>query len=194
MAERDGSVPLVQCPADPGFATDAEAPNDDAGVDALAPGDCPCTRRPGPGNSFMCPMGSGRFGSYHVPEAGGTIEFATEQGTPLRLKIPSGALHGATTITITETECPPPASFIDGSPVYQIDPPDLTFAKPVLISVPYAVRSGLVPPFDIYLTNGGKFERVADSYRNAGFLEGSISHLGSVMAAKPKTGAEQSCP
>ena len=197
MPERDGSVPLVQCPADPGFVADAGTLNDDAGADALTPEECPCTRRPGAGNSFMCPAGNGESVSYIVSETGGTIELGfsmATKGSPLRLQIPPGALQGQTTITITETECPPPASFIDGSPVYQIDPPNLTFSKPVLISVPYTVRSGTVPRFDIYLTNAGALEKVADSYLNAGFLEGSIKHLGSVFAGKPKTSAELSCP
>jgi hypothetical protein len=145
----------------------------------------------------MCPAGSGESVMGMVADAGGTIELTgtmSTRGAAARLEIPRGALAGPTVITITETDMPPPAGYVDGSPIYRIDPSDLMLAKPAVLTIPFAVLSGTVPPLAIYQIVGDTFVKVPDSYLNAGFLQGSIKTTGLYFAGAPKTPAQQNCP
>jgi len=160
---------------------------------------CPCTRRPGPTTSaIFCPVGSGTSVTMTIGEAGGQISL---DGTPsanapgFRLQIPAGALAGPTVITVTETTVPPPASYVDASPIYQIDPPNLMFAKPAALTLPFKMKNGSIPStLAIDASTDAGYVRLADSYINAGFLQGSLSRTASVFAGYPKSGCELACP
>jgi hypothetical protein len=187
--------PVVHCPGEvlPSFA-------DDAGqaVAPPPPATCPCTRRPGPGNSLFCPEGHGDFVTAVIDEAGGTIGLSgtmSTRGVPTRLEIPRGALPGPTTISITETSCPPPASFIDGSPVYQFDPPDLVFASAVVLTIGWSIDNGVVPDLAIYSNGGGIFEKIPMQNGNAGFIQARVTKLAQdYFVGVPKQPSQQSCP
>src|SRR4029079_12977953 len=100
------------------------------------------------------------------------------------------AVQAPTVITITETECPPPSAYVDFSPVYQFDPPNLVLAKPATVRIPWSNSQQTGSNLSIFLSNGAGFERVADSYTNAGFMQGSFTHFGSAFSGTPKTDAQ----
>jgi hypothetical protein len=188
-------MPVVTCIADHG-ATD---PGDAAAAM------CPCTRRDGQG-SLNCPVGTGKYwGSIVGPEGGVVVLDGTPStlGVPVKLTVPYGALTEAHAITITETRCPPPDAYHDWSPVYQIDPPDLTFVTPAALEMPFEAKdpdpagsSGFVVPktVSIYESHGGAFTRLPDSYVNAGFSQATVKQLGSFFVGYPKPDAQFACP
>jgi hypothetical protein len=147
----------------------------------------------------MCPTGTGESAMAMITEEGGTVSLSgtpatrsTAQGA--RLEIPRGALATPTTVTITETDIPPPVGYVDGSPIYRIDPADLTLAKPGLLTIPTSVLSGVVPPLAIYQIVADTYVKVPDSYLNAGFLQGSIKSGGLYFAGVPKSPTQEHCP
>jgi hypothetical protein len=148
----------------------------------------------------MCPAGTGDSTMAMVTDAGGTVTLSgtpstTKSGVPLRLEIPRGALATPTIVTITETEIPPPVGYVDGSPIYRIDPADLAFAKPAILTIPFQVLSGVNgPALAIYQIIGDQFMKVPDSYLNAGFLQGSIKSGGLYFAGVPKSPTQEHCP
>jgi hypothetical protein len=145
----------------------------------------------------MCPQGSGESTTVMVDEMGGTVEITgtmSTRGVGARLEIPRGALSGPTTITITETDVAPPADYVDGSPLFRIDPLDLMLAKPAVLTIPFFVKSGISPALAIYHQVGDGYSKVADSYLNAGFLQGSVQAGGTYFAGVPKTDAQKDCP
>jgi len=134
---------------------------------------CACTRRPGPGTSFMCPAGTGKSATALIGPEGGTIELSgtpSTVGVPARLEIPFGALAAATLVSITETQCPPPSNFDDGSPIYQIDPPCVMLSQAAKLTIPYSVNSGVIAALEIWAVSDTGVSKVPDSYLNAGFL------------------------
>jgi hypothetical protein len=201
-----GSVPLdatppalpVICPSEMWFHIDA----DDAEPGSEA---CPCTRRPGAPPSHWCAAGDGTSVTILLTPEGGTFELggrqADDSGVNVRLSVPRGAVGEPVWVTLTETTCPPAASFVDASPLYQFAPLDLVFARSVDIRIPYGTgigqsASASIPPVlsIFFLSSVGNGERVADSYINAGFMQGSITHFGSLFAGYPKSAAEAACP
>lgn len=189
-ASTDGVDAATVCPGAPGPGT---------GVDASLDG-CPCTRRPGPGNSWQCAMGANESASAVIGPSGGTVSLMGQQGAAsgvaMTLQIPPGALASDTTITITETNVPPPASFLDWSPVWRFEPLGLTFAAHATIQMPWGNLSGPVDPAlaTYWSADGCTWERRADSYVNAGFMNASIVALGYGFAGSPRTAATASCP
>lgn len=174
----------------------------DSGGGAPGPG-CPCTRRPGPGSSFQCVAGVGESTSATIGPAGGSITLVGQEGgphgggVPFRIDIPPTALDHEVTITITETSVPPLASLVDYSPVYRLEPADLTFAVPATLGIPWSNESGQVSQsLSIYWAAGcgGVFEPLADNYINAGFNQGSTTKLGWAVVGYPKGAALASCP
>ncbi len=100
------------------------------------------------------------------------------------------------TITITETSESPPNDYVDVSPVYRFDPPNLTFTLPVAVRMPIGNGSGTYPgTIGMYWSTAteGHFERVEDSYLNAGFLQGSTTRLGKAFGAIPACAVPQAC-
>jgi hypothetical protein len=191
----------------------APAVDDDAGAGGsapLPPAECPCTRRPGVGQSTgagiyaACAVGSGDRTTINVTPDGGDYFLGASEllcgaqarasGVNFELIVPPNAVSVSTTLTLTETKLPPPSEYVDGSPVYSIEPAGLTFAAPIAINVPFGALNGVQPAFSIYVSNGAAFTRAADSYMNAGFMQGSITQTGELFVGVPKTAAERSCP
>jgi hypothetical protein len=172
-----------------------------ATADAGGASNCPCTRRPGSGNSWQCPVGVGESTSMTIGPAGGKISLIAQQGkgsgVPFSLDIPPTALAQDTVVTITETSLAPPADFIDSSPVYSVEPHSLASSVRIRIVVPYGNLSGLpYGPLSVYTAPqwGDPFQPVADSYLNAGFMQASVTQFGFFFAGYPKTSAHATCP
>jgi hypothetical protein len=110
-----------------------------------------------------------------------------KDGVPFSLKIPPGAVKQPVTITITETVLPPKL-FGPTTPGYVVEPPNLEFALPVALHVPWGNYSSNSPPtFGIYTaadvcTTPAK---LPDSYVNAGFLQGTTQRLGIFFGGTP---------
>jgi hypothetical protein len=193
-------------PIDAGGADEAGA----GGTEATPLADCPCTRRPGVAQSTgagiyaACAVGSGVKTTVTVTPEGGTYFLGTASqfcgaqaqasGVNFELIVPRNAVSVPTTLTLTETKIPPPSEYVDGSPVYSIEPAGVKFALPVALNVPFGALGGEQPPFSIYASDSAGFTRVADSYMNAGFMQGSIKQTGEVFIGVPKTTSERNCP
>jgi hypothetical protein len=116
--------------------------------------------------------------------------------------VPQGAVSEPLWITLTETTCAPPSAFNDASPLYQFAPTDLVFTQPIDIVIPYGSSRADDPPgtattpqnMGIYMYGEDGYERVSNSYTNAGFMQGSITHFGSLLAGAPKSPTQAACP
>jgi hypothetical protein len=162
------------------------------------PLDCPCTRRPGIGNCFICPMGKGQSNSaIGSARVGVSLVLYAQQGAgvPFFLTVPPRALPSDVRITVTETTIAPPFDYVDYSPVYVIES-SLPALLPMQLLVPYSNKSGDVANLAIYYASdpSGPFSRVADSNVSAGFIEGSISQFGALFVGYPKAPGQLSCP
>lgn len=164
------------------------------------PAACNCTRRPGGKRSFNCPAGVGESVSVQVGPEGGEVLLNGQQGKASRLGaslvIPPTALDKMVTITITETADTLPTDFVDLSPMYRFDPPDLTFALPVKVTIPIGNGEGTYPSqIGMYWSTGAQsqFARVEDSSYNAGVLLGSTMKLGTAFGAIPACAVPPSC-
>jgi hypothetical protein len=162
---------------------------------------CPCSRRPGANNSFKCAMGIGESITQRVGAAGGSVHLTAQQGASsgvdFRIDIPPTTLQADVEVQITETTDPPPADFVDYSPTYLVEPGDVSSQFPIHLTVPFGGNDGRIPvTLAIYAAAdaAGPFERVSDSYINAGFLQGSITSFGAFFAGSPRTAAEAACP
>jgi hypothetical protein len=179
----------------------AEAPRADA-ADARDPASCPCTRRPGEGNSFMCRMGVNESMTFTIGPGGGYVIIHGRQGTPsnipFALNIPPTALPGEVSIKVTETNLPPPGDFVDFSPVYRIEPTTLAFSVPVEVQIPWSSTLTLVPAqLAIYWSapdSDTTFVKVPDSSVGAGVIRGSTRGGGYAFVGVPKGTAFAGCP
>ncbi len=163
------------------------------------PAACPCTRRPGPGDSFLCPAGVGEFVSEAIGPEGGTIAIQGRQfprsGVAATLSFPPTALPQSTNIVLTETAIPPPADFSDWSPVYRVEPLGLRLAAATPVLFPWSNVSGAVPQnLAIWFSpDGACFSPLPDSYLNAGANNGSTRQLGYFIVGVPRS-PNSSCP
>ena len=164
------------------------------------PSPCHCTRRPGPGTSFRCPAGADEQASALIGPAGGVVELSGQQGrgVPFSLKIPPRALAAPRRITVTETSTPPPADFIDFSPIYRVDPIDLALTVPGEWQVPWGNFEGDTPrDLALYWSPSGaptSFTRLPDSFVNAGFNQASARNGGFLFVGAPKGARHAHCP
>jgi len=167
----------------------------------VVPG-CPCTRRPGAGNSFQCPAGANASISQSIGPEGGSIVLLGQQGAssgvPFSVHVPPGAVAQATLLTITETKLPPPANFVDYSPIYHFEPDNLSLGQVVSVQIPWRSNSSTVPQdLGIYwspLANTCGFTLLGDSSTNAGFEMASLTHAGYLFVGVPKTAVQATCP
>jgi len=169
------------------------------------PTGCPCSRAPGrqdPPTGWSCPAGRGVSAMAVIGPEGGTLSLVTgNQGVTLELTIPAGALSAPTAIKVTESAGPTPTGYTDYTPLYEFEPFGLKLAEPARVRVPWsiALSSGATfnvhPALAAYLlaSSTGNFERLADSYTNAGFTQASLARLGNLFAGYPATLDPQSC-
>jgi hypothetical protein len=206
-----------------GLCSVADAGNSSTGADAGPPGDaegvgplldaeaavsCGCTRRPGPGNTSECPAGLGEYGSATIGPGGGNVQVQGRQGRAsgvvAQLAFPPTAIATPTDVTLIETAIPPPQDLLDWSPVYLAEPAGLALAARTPVQLPWS--SGPFPASQgpstttaaglsiWYSADGACFTRLADSYTNAGFEQGSTTQLGYFIVGVPRTAAATTCP
>jgi hypothetical protein len=202
-----------------GFATGGSTQILDASVDAVGglacpalieptnssppappqPG-CPCTRRPGQGNSYLCPMGVGQTAYLYIGPDGGEIGLLGQQSAssnvPFDLKIPPGALDANTLISVTETDLAPPSGFLDWSPVYLVEPRGLPLQKVAGVQIPWSSNLKVADNLAIYARdeNGScGWKALIDSYTNAGFEQASLTQFGYLFVGEPSTIDPSTC-
>jgi hypothetical protein len=186
----DASVDAVGGLACPGLSESTSSP---APVPPY-PG-CPCTRRPGAGNSYLCPMGVGKKSYLYLDASGGEIILLGQQSAktniPFGLNIPPGAVDRLTLISVEETDLPPPSGFLDWSPVYLIEPRGLSFSKVAGVQVPWSSNVSQVPrTLAIYARDENGtcgWKPLIDSYTNTGFEQASLTQLGYLFVGVPST-------
>jgi hypothetical protein len=161
------------------------------------PANCPCSRRPGENNSFMCPPGTGQASFASIGKQGGTLTLngtPSTKGVAVTVAIPANAFASLVVISITETTLAPPAGYVDASPVYDIEalPAGTILLQPVPVNIPFQNSISIYSQqLSIYAsTDGLQYTRVQDTYINAGFLQGSLSKFGYIFAGYPMSAAE----
>jgi hypothetical protein len=158
---------------------------------------CPCTRRQ---PTFRCQNGTEDSVEVEIDAKGGRVELQgtpSTLGTAFRLIIPANAVEKSTLIRVTELNLAAPADYVDYSPVYLVEPASLVFERPVEVDVPATNSLNTVErTISVYVSEQpeGPFERLPDSYSNAGFLQATLPGAGYVFAGYPKTGAVVDCP
>jgi hypothetical protein len=145
-------------------------------------------------------MGADQTVTATIGTSGGTIQIAGQQGpasgVSFQITFPPLALAGPTEISVTETSIPPPTNLGDWSPVYLVQPVGLKLAKVAALRIPWGNVDGVAPPLAIYeRTAAGTcdFERLADSYTNAGFEQASLLELGYLVVGTPVANVPASC-
>jgi hypothetical protein len=162
---------------------------------------CPCTRRPGVGNSYLCPMGVGQKSYAYIDSSGGSLFLIGQQSAksniPFELTIPPGAVNTLTLVSVEETDLPPPSGFLDWSPVYLVEPRGLTLAKVAGLQIPWSSNVSQIPStLAIYARdeNGScGWKPLVDSYMNAGFEQASLTALGYLFVGVPSTINPSTC-
>jgi hypothetical protein len=159
---------------------------------------CLCTRRD-PNPAGMCPRGVEQSTTMTIGPAGGKVSLAGQQGEFV-LTIPATALASPTSITITETSIAPPPGFVDDSPVYRLDPVDLTFSAPSALSIPfsngrgsYAADQNLAIFWSASATSPLTLIRLPSSSVNAGFMQGSTVRGGYAIVGYGSPGVVPYC-
>jgi hypothetical protein len=180
----------------PSIAVNAPASSVQPG--ASTQGFCLCTRR-SMISAHDCPHGANQLGKATIGPEGGVLRFMSLQGSisgvAFELTVPPMALASPTTITITETSTPPPAGFVDYSPLYRIDPVDLVLSFPAQVRVPFSNGPG----FGVFDRNLGLFvgtctlQPVPNAYANAGFEQGSITGGGYLIVGYGSAGMAPYC-
>src|SRR5438552_12585343 len=172
-------------------------------VPIVAPPSCPCTRRPGPGNSYLCPAGANATVTQSIGPEGGLIYVLGQQSkmtnVPFAVQIPPGALTENVMVTVTETNLDPPADFVDYSPVFHVEPDTLALFKVAPMQVPWSSNPTLgdfPPEFGVYWNPAATtcgFARRADSTTNVGFEKASLVRGGYYFVGSPKTAVQPMC-
>jgi hypothetical protein len=204
----DGATPVIPQPSDAGLAADARPPEAYPTITINAPatsvqpssmgasGFCLCTRRDAV-PAGMCPRGVGQSVTETIGPAGGEISLLGQQGLFV-MTIPPTALAVPTSITVTETAIPPPAGFVDYSPVYSVEPLNLMFSQPVKLNIPFSNGRG----FDVFDQNMAIFwsaastftlQRLPSTYINAGFAQGATGRGGYAIVGYGSAGAAPYC-
>jgi hypothetical protein len=159
---------------------------------------CLCTRRD-LDPAGMCPRGVDQSATAMIGRDGGTVTLVGQQGT-IALVFPPTALAFLTTITVTETSIPPPQGFVDYSPIYRVDPIDITFSAPVGVTVPFSNGRGsdtfdgnLALFWSTSVAEPFELERLTGSSPNAGVIEAAILNGGYGIAGYGSSGNVPYC-
>jgi hypothetical protein len=164
------------------------------------PDGCPCSRRPTSPVSRDCPRGAGLTLTDTIGPEGGELALSHTQstvGVPFRVNVFAGSLEVLTTFKLSETTLSPPVGLFDVSPVYRVESSVAELATGGEITVPWTVPSGFVPQgIAIYFADSpdGPWERIDDSYTNAGFEQATLTRPGYFIAAYPRTSELENCP
>jgi hypothetical protein len=166
----------------------------------VGPTACHCSRRPDAPLSRNCPRGAGISSSTYVEAAGVDAELsgtAATVGSPFRVRVFAGSVAYNTELILTELTLAAPEEFFDYSPMYRVEPDDLDFVNGGEVSIPWQAADGVVPTaLAIYHSESedGPFERMEDSYQNAGFSQATILRSGYFFVGVPKPPEFEHCP
>jgi hypothetical protein len=153
---------------------------------------CPCSRRPGENNSFKCPRGTGKLATAAIGPEGGTLYLSgtpATRGIAFSLEIPPNTLADTVVLSVTESTLPPPAAYIDWSPIYDLQPAGLTLSMPAKLTVPLTNVDGVIPlatSINLSADCGQSYSRLSDSYEGIT----SLWTLGPVFAGYPRTSVD----
>jgi hypothetical protein len=135
--------------------------------------------------------------TIEIGPAGGKAQLAAgASSVTFFVEFPAGVSRDFLEVSVTETTLPPPAAFVDFSPVYLVEADGPVQESFLPIQVPYGNRDGSHgKELAIYTFSepGEEPTRLADSYINAGFMQGSTKTLGYFFAGYPIE-AESICP
>jgi hypothetical protein len=163
---------------------------------------CPCTRRPGRGNSFQCPQGANESASGEIlPGQSNQLQLNGQQGAKsgmfFAVDLPPGAFDTAIDMTVIETDLSPPVGFVDYSPIYRVGPVGLSLLKLATLRIPISNTANVPPNALVYEGSASdpcNFEPIADTVINAGVVQASMTKTGFFFVGVPKTAAQASCP
>jgi hypothetical protein len=145
-------------------------------------------------------LGSSKQTTAPIGPAGGTAVLdGTDAtvGVSLEVTFPQGAVSEPLTVSISELAEPPPAEYVDYSPLYLLEPNGTELLKPATLRVPWSNSlEAIDPALAIYRGDSpeGPFEVVYDNYLNAGFNQGKLTKLGYLFVGYPKTEEQAACP
>jgi hypothetical protein len=158
---------------------------------------CPCSRRPGENNSFRCPRGTGKVATAAIGPEGGTLSLGGTDatlGVAFSLEIPPNDLAETVVLSVTESTLPPPAAYVDWSPIYDLQPAGLTLSIPAKLTVPMTNVDGVIPldtSINLSADCGQSYSRLPDSYEGVT----SLWKLGPVFVGYPRTSVDvAACP
>jgi hypothetical protein len=176
-------------PWDP-FAAVPDALGPVQGPAVSVPENC-CSRRNGP--SSACPQGAAAAVWATLAQAGDTAALTGTRatvGVDFQVTALADPANGPVVIALVESAVAPPVGVADASPVYLVEA-EATL-PPLAVKVPMtsnqsefaAASTGLY-----FSADGSSFTQIADSYQNAGFLQGTLPGAGIVFAgSRPSPG------
>ena len=206
--ETGGSPAIGGSPATGGIGGDGIAPTGGVageniagnGTGGVGPTTCHCSRRPDAPLSRNCPRGSGASTYAYIGATGSDVELsgtAATIGSPFRVRVFAGSVAYNTEIILTELTLAAPEEFFDYSPMFRVEPDDLDFVNGGEVSIPWQAADSWVPSdLAIYYSESeiGPFERMEDSYQNAGFSQATILRTGYFFVGTPKPSGFEHCP
>jgi hypothetical protein len=145
---------------------------------------------------MSCPLGSGSASTTTLGRGGGTAALGGTQatrGVPFALEVFAGSLDTNVNVKLSELAVPTPGGYEDWSPIYAIEPLSLELKNGGALKLPWEVPhpgGGSVPrTLAIFTAESldGPWERLADSYVNAGFSQATVLTGGYFFAGFPGT-------
>jgi len=169
-------------PWDP-FATLPDALGPVEGPAATVPDSC-CSRRGAA--TRACPPGADVAAWGTIAKAGDTVVLTgtlATVGTSFQVTALAAPSTGPAAVALVESAVAPPVGVADTSPVYRVDAkvtlPALAVSVPMTSNQHQFAASSTGLYFSV---DGASFQRVDDSYQNAGFLQGTLPGAGFVFA------------
>jgi len=130
---------------------------------------------------------------------GGVLSLRGQQsegsGVATELELSPGTVVYAMKLSITELSTPPPAGFVDYSPVFRFDAPEVALARPVRIRLPWSNLDGTVDrALTAYHSDNGQapWQRL-DTRMNAGFTDVTVARLGYFFMGYPDSSQPPHC-
>jgi hypothetical protein len=150
-----------------------------------------CSRRNGP--SPACPEGATVAVWGTLAQAGDTVALMgtlATVGVDFQVTALAAPATGPVVIALVESAVPPPAGVADASPVYLVEAEATLPALAVKVPMASNQSQFAANSTGLYFSaDGSSFTQIADSYQNAGFLQGTIPGAGIVFAgSRPSPG------
>ena len=168
---------------------------------SLPPAGCHCSRRPGRLVSpRFCPPGTDQMAAGVIGSEGGAVSLEGQQsrasGVPIELLASPGALgYPVNKISISELSSPPPAGFVDWSPIYRFSANGAPLTAPVRLRLPFSNMEGEVDRrMTIYRAADprGPWQRL-ETQQNAGFIDLYTTELGYFFLGHPDNSEPAHC-